>query len=138
MVRVSAAGELLEDDEDDPPPPPLAGHIPIHVEPGRTVEGVFREDQLREAAIDLDQITRGNVNPFAAMLTPNRTADSFQPVTAYDPVTETGGSPDGPAVPVAAFRQQAGAGERPRTRRSRAPSGGTALPWRGRPAGLPR
>lgn len=92
-------------DEDDPPAPPLAGDIPLTVGPNATYEGVFREDQLVEAAIDLDQITRGNVNPFAAMLTVSREAPSFQPVTPYDPVTMTGGTANGPAVPAAAFRQ---------------------------------
>jgi hypothetical protein len=92
-------------DPDDPPPPPLAGHIPYHIDPGASIDGVFREDQLVEAAIDLDAITRGQVNPFAALLTVSREADSFQPVSPYDPVTETGGEPTGPAVPRAAFRQ---------------------------------
>src|SRR5690606_15435520 len=91
-------------DEDDPPPPPLAGNIPYDIGPNATVSGVFREDQLREAAIDLDQITRGNINPFAALLTINKQAASFQPVTPYDPPTETGGEPTGPAIPAAAFR----------------------------------
>lgn len=96
---------IMRADDDDPPPPPLAGNIPYDIGPDATVEGVFREDQLREAAIDLDQITRGNVNPFAAILTINKQADSYQPVTPYDPVTETGGEPNGPAVPSAAWRQ---------------------------------
>lgn len=96
---------IMLGDEDDPPAPPLAGNIPFDIGPNATVEGVFREDQLREAAIDLDQITRGNINPFAATLTISRHAASFQPVTAYDPLTETGGEPVGPAVPAAAFRQ---------------------------------
>jgi hypothetical protein len=96
---------IMVADDEDPPAPPLAGDIPIDIDAGASVEGVFREDQLREAAIDLDQITRGNVNPFAATLTTSKTATSFQPVTPYDPVTETGGAPDGPEVPAAAFRQ---------------------------------
>lgn len=96
---------IMVADEDDPPAPPLAGDIPLDVGPNATTEGVFREDQLREAAIDLDQITRGNVNPFAAVLTTSKNASSFQPVTAYDPISETGGAPDGPEVPAAAFRQ---------------------------------
>jgi len=96
---------MVGDPDRDPPAPPLAGDIPITIGPNGTVEGVFREDQLREAAIDLDQITRGNVNPFAAVLTTSKSATSFQPVTPYDPVSETGGAPDGPEVPAAAFRQ---------------------------------
>jgi hypothetical protein len=96
---------LLPDDPDDPAPPPLAGNIPFDIGPGASVSGVFREDQLREAAIDLDQITRGNVNPFAAMLTISKNAPAFQPVTPYDPMTMTGGTPEGPEVPALAFRQ---------------------------------
>lgn len=96
---------IMVADDEDPPAPPLAGNIPFDIGPMGTVTGVFREDQLREAAIDLDQITRGNVNPFAATLTISKSADSFQPVTPYDPATMTGGEPDGPAIPAAAFRQ---------------------------------
>lgn len=104
---------IMRADDDDPPPPPLAGDIPMDIgamgTPEGTVSGVFREDQLREAAIDLDQITRGNVNPFAAMLTINKGDDAFQPrtPTVYDPATgdTTGGEPTGPEVPEAAWRQ---------------------------------
>jgi hypothetical protein len=96
---------LIPDDPDAPAPPPLAGDIPFDIGPSAAISGVFREDQLREAAIDLDQITRGNVNPFAAMLTVSKHAQSFQPVTPYDPETMTGGTPDGPEVPALAFRQ---------------------------------
>ena len=96
---------IMVADEDDPPAPSLAGDIPTDIGANGTVSGVFREDQLLEAAIDLDQITRGNVNPFAATLTINKTATSFQPVTPYDPVTMTGGTPTGPEIPAAAFRQ---------------------------------
>lgn len=100
---------IMRGDPDDPPPPPLAGDIPFEIGPMATVTGVFREDQLREAAIDLDQITRGEVNPFAALLTINKQDTSFQPrtPTVYDPVTgdSTGGDPTGPAVPEVAWRQ---------------------------------
>ncbi len=94
-------------DDDDPPPPSLAGDIPTKIGPMATMSGVFREDQLREAAIDLDQITRGNVNMFAAVLTINKQADSFQPVTPLDVTTDppTGGEPTGPEIVEAAWRQ---------------------------------
>jgi hypothetical protein len=92
-------------DDDDPRAPPLAGNIPTDIGPGALVAGVFREDQLREAAVDLDQITRGNINPFAATLTISRHASSFQPRTPYDPLTETGGDDIGSPIPAAAFRQ---------------------------------
>jgi hypothetical protein len=98
---------IMVADDEDPPPPPLAGDIPTRIGPMASMSGVFREDQLREAAIDLDQITRGNVNMFAAMLTINKTADSFQPVTPLDTTTDppTGGVPTGPEIPEAAWRQ---------------------------------
>jgi hypothetical protein len=92
-------------DDEAPPTPPLAGNIPIDIGPGATMSGTFREDQLVEAAIDCDQVTRGNVNPFRATLTTSRHDDQFQPVTPYDYVTMTGGEPTGPAVPSIAWRQ---------------------------------
>src|SRR6185437_8155394 len=58
----------LGDPDEAPPAPGLEGDIPLHVKAGGTLEGLFREDQLREASIDLDQITRANLNPFAATL----------------------------------------------------------------------
>jgi hypothetical protein len=71
---VSAAEGL---DEDDPQPPGLDGDIPLHVQANGSITGLFREDQLREASIDLDQITRGNVNPFRATLTISKNATQF-------------------------------------------------------------
>lgn len=56
------------DPEEDEEPPPLMGDIPLIIPAGGTRTGVFREDQLVEAAIDLELITRGALNPFAAML----------------------------------------------------------------------
>lgn len=97
---------ILDPTEDDAPPtPPLAGNIPINIPALGSVSGTFREDQLVEAAIDLDQVSRGNVNPFRAMLTTSRHDDQFQPVTPYDYVNMTGGEPTGPAIPSLAFRQ---------------------------------
>lgn len=92
-------------DDEAPPTPPLAGNIPIDIGPNAVVSGTFREDQLVEAAIDLDQVSRGNINPFRATLTTSRHDDSFQPVTPYDYVNMTGGEPTGPAVPSVAWRQ---------------------------------
>lgn len=69
-------------DDEAPPAPDLAGNIPIDVAAGATVSGVFREDQLLEASVDLDEITRGNVNPFAATQSlDDRDAPSFQPLS---------------------------------------------------------
>jgi hypothetical protein len=45
-------------EEDQAPPPPLVTSEPLVVEPGATVEGVFREDDLQESALDLEAITR--------------------------------------------------------------------------------
>lgn len=92
-------------DDEAPPTPPLAGNIPINIPPNGEISGTFREDQLVEAAIDLDQISRGNINPFRATLTASRHDDFFQPVTPYDYVNMTGGEPTGPEVPSVAFRQ---------------------------------
>lgn len=96
-------------DDEAPPTPPLAGNIPIDIPANGTIHGVFREDQLLEAAIDLDQVTRGNVNPFAATLTVSKNADTFQPLTpaVYDPQTGevTPGTATGSAIPRDAFRQ---------------------------------
>lgn len=55
------------DPEEDETPPPLVGDIPRSVPAGATITGVFREDQLREAAVDLELITRAGSNPFAAV-----------------------------------------------------------------------
>lgn len=59
---------IVEDEEEGAVPPPLAGNIPIDIPALGDVTGVFREDQIREAALDLDLITRGLLNPFAALL----------------------------------------------------------------------
>lgn len=98
---------VLDPEDDDPPDPPgLQGDIPLHIPAGGTIAGLFTEDELREAAIDLDQITRGNVNPFRATLTVSKNAQMFQPLTppmpADDDYMQT---PAGPAIPRAAFAQ---------------------------------
>jgi hypothetical protein len=91
-------------DKEAPKTPGLTGDIPINVPAGGEVSGLFTEDELREAAIDLDQITRGNVNPFAATLTINKNAKLFQPVTPPMPqVQDYVQTPVGPAVPREAF-----------------------------------
>lgn len=99
---------MLDPGNDEAPPTPgLAGDIPIDVPGGGEVSGLFTEDQLREASIDLDQITRGNVSPFRATLTISKNALSFQPMTP--PVLDMAGNlvqmPDGPPVPREAFAQ---------------------------------
>ena len=114
MIELNGANEyfaydptlLMLDPGDDeaPPTPGLDGDVPINVPSGGKVSGTFTEDQLREASIDLDQITRGNVNPFRATLTISKNADSFQPLTAPMPtVKDYMQTPTGPAVPREAF-----------------------------------
>lgn len=100
---------IMPADDEAPPTPPLGGGIPTDIPANGRVTGVFREDQLLEAAIDLDQITRGNINPFAATLTVNKDAISMQPLTAVMP-TPPGVDPPmqmpmGNPIPRSAFRQ---------------------------------
>jgi hypothetical protein len=56
------------DPEEDEEPPSLAGDIPLIIPANGTRSGVFREDALRESALDLELITRAGMNPFAAIL----------------------------------------------------------------------
>lgn len=101
---------IVPADDEAPPTPPLAGGIPTDIAANAQVTGVFREDQLLEAAIDLDQITRGNINPFAATLIINKDDDMIQPLTPAAPPPPGSNeppmqSPMGNPVPRAAFRQ---------------------------------
>ena len=95
-------------DEDEPEPPGLDGDTPVRIEAGKAFKGLYREDTLREASIDLDQITRGNVNPFRATLTVSKNAKSF---AQYAPQTyDANGEPEqqtttGIVYPRAAFAQ---------------------------------
>lgn len=59
---------FVVDPEEEPTPPPLAGDVPLIVPAGGSISGVIREDQVREASLDLELITRGGLNPFAAIL----------------------------------------------------------------------
>jgi hypothetical protein len=101
---------IMPADKEAPPPPDLAGDVPIDIAENGELDGVFREDQLLEAAIDLDQITRGNVNMYAATLVVNKNDPSFQPMSAQLPpppgsIDPPPQMPLGSAVPRAAFRQ---------------------------------
>jgi hypothetical protein len=97
---------ILGDPEEGPPAPGLAGDIPLHVDPGATLPGLFREDELREASIDLDQITRANLNPFAATLQVHKNIELFQPMTPLMPgVDEYVQTPVGDPIPRETFRQ---------------------------------
>jgi hypothetical protein len=95
---------------ESPPAPSLGGDIPFDVPANAEIDGEFTEDNLLEAAIDLDQITRGNINMYAATLNVNKNDPSFQPLSAVQ--APPPGSIDPPpqnamgsAVPRAAFRQ---------------------------------
>jgi hypothetical protein len=94
-------------DEDAPPTPGLGGDIPTDIPAGGVMQGLFTEDNVLEAAVDLDQITRGAINPFAATLTVSKNIQTFQPVmtpapTADDP--DPTPVPVGDAIPRLAFR----------------------------------
>ncbi|MBC7977911.1 MAG: hypothetical protein H7138_23265 [Myxococcales bacterium] len=95
---------LNPDDDEAPPTPGLDGNVPIEVAPGAKLTGLFTEDQVREASIDLDQITRGNVNPFRASLTISKNAKTFQPLTPPMPGDEDYvQEPIGAPIPREAF-----------------------------------
>jgi hypothetical protein len=115
LVQLNGANELfgynpelvsLGDPDEVPPPPGLEGDIPLHIDAGGTLSGLFREDQLREASIDLDQITRANMNPFAATLQVHKNAKFFQPMSPLMPgVEDYVQTPVGDPIPREAFRQ---------------------------------
>jgi hypothetical protein len=96
---------VLEPGNDDAPPTPgLSGNIPIDVPANGEVTGLFTEDKLREAAIDLDQITRGNFNPFRASLTKSKNDQEIQPMTPLMPgVEDYTQTAMGPPIPREAF-----------------------------------
>lgn len=60
------------DPQEDPTPPSLMGGIPMMLEPGEVKTGVFREDQIYEASVDLELMYRAAYNPFAAVLEVNK------------------------------------------------------------------
>ncbi|MEO6775328.1 MAG: hypothetical protein ABI467_20360, partial [Kofleriaceae bacterium] len=116
-IGLNAANEVFAWDpsmimpagNESPPPPDLAGDVPIDLQANGEYDGLFREDQLLEAAIDLDQISRGNINMYAATLTVNKNDTSFQPLSAEQAPPMGSDQPPmqtamGSAVPRAAFR----------------------------------
>lgn len=72
---------VLSNDPEAPPTPGLQGDIPLEIAGNGELSGLFREDEIREASIDLDQITRGNTNPFRATLTISKNATSYDQLT---------------------------------------------------------
>lgn len=92
---------VLSTDDEAPPTPGLDGNVPLHIPAGGTFSGLFREDQLREASIDIEQVTRGNVNPFNATLKINKNDTQIQPFLPFDPADpEAGPMIDPNAVPI--------------------------------------
>ncbi len=93
-------------DDEAPPTPGLDGNIPLHIAGGGKLSGIFREDQVREASIDIEQITRANVNPFAATLKINKNDAQIQPFLPFDPMDPEAGpmiDPNAIAIPREAF-----------------------------------
>lgn len=87
-----------------PPTPSLLGNTPIDVPANTTITGMFRDDQVLEAAIDLELIARANQNPFRAILVNNENDESIQPMSIPDPMDPNSVSvPMGDPVPRAAL-----------------------------------
>lgn len=92
---------VLSLDDEAPPTPGLDGNIPLHIPGNGTLSGIFREDQVREASIDIEQVTRANVNPFNATLKINKNDLQIQPFLPFDPMDpEAGPMIDPNAVPI--------------------------------------
>lgn len=86
MVELNGANQFfrydpskiqLSTDREAPKPPGLDGDVPLDIPANGKLSGLFTEDNVREAAVDLDQITRGRVNPFRATLTISKNVDQF-------------------------------------------------------------
>ena len=114
-IEVDGANELfgydhllLQADPEEPPPPPLMGYVePIFVPASGTTSGVFREDQVREASIDLELITRAMQNPFRALLQIDEDIEQGDIYTVCDPIDQANGTctpmPTGQIIPLEAF-----------------------------------
>jgi hypothetical protein len=55
------------EDADEVPFPSLLGFTPRHLDPGETLRGEFREDDMHEAMLDLDALSRYCGGPFAVI-----------------------------------------------------------------------
>ena len=98
--------KFVADPGEDPTPPPLMGNVPIPVAAGAVVTGLFSEDDVLEASIDLELITRGAESPFRALLTVYKDIQSYQPLTPIDPLNpDAPQMPMGPPIPRAAMGQ---------------------------------
>lgn len=90
MIEINGANQfydydpemvILSTDDEAPKTPGLTGDIPIDVPAHTIINGLFTEDDMRETAIDLDQVTRGRVNPFRARLTISKNVPEFAQLT---------------------------------------------------------
>lgn len=85
-MQINGANQFYEYDPElvvlsDDGAPGLTGDIPIDIPANGMISGLFTEDDLREAAIDLDQITRGRINPFRARYTIAKNDREFAQLT---------------------------------------------------------
>src|SRR5690606_29303351 len=79
---------FVVDPEEEEAPPPLAGDVPYEIPAGGTRSGVLREDQLAEASLDLELISRGGLGPFAALLAVHDDLEEIDVGGAMVPVGE--------------------------------------------------
>jgi len=70
-------GAFVVDPEEEEAPPPLSGDIPLDIPGSGERSGVFQEDLLAEASLDLELIARGGASPFAALLAVNESIDEI-------------------------------------------------------------
>ncbi|MBP9085965.1 MAG: hypothetical protein KBG15_07595 [Kofleriaceae bacterium] len=86
---------IVSEEREAPPTPSLLGNTPITVPAKSTISGLFRDDQILEAAIDLELITRANQPPIRAVLVNNEDDESIQVMSIPDPM-----DPNSMSVPV--------------------------------------
>ena len=96
---------VISMDREAPPTPGLSGDIPLDIPANGEITGLFTEDNVLEAAIDLDQVTRGNFNPFRATLTISKNADSFAQLTPI--MFDTNGDPKPQTATMTVFPREA-------------------------------
>jgi len=101
---------FVVDPEEDAPPPPLAGGKPIEVAADGVLSGVIHEEEIGEAAQDLDAITRAGALPLRVLLarwpTPDVTSCAALPTGSMGPCAVGGTEfPTGeiPSEAIAAF-----------------------------------
>ena len=95
---------FVVDPEEDEEPPSLLGGYPIEVPAFGQISDTLREDEVREASIDLEIITRGGGNPFAAILMIQEDLEEWQPVAPVDPADPSMGTmPVGDPISIEAF-----------------------------------